>query len=378
MANLHQLLKIMVDKGASDLHITVGSPPQLRIDGSLVPLKTAPLNATETRQLCYSVLTDTQKQKFETDSELDLSFGVKGLSRFRGNVFVQRGAVAGVFRVIPFEILGFEKLGLPPVVSRFADKPRGLILVTGATGSGKSTTLAAIIDKINREKRLHILTVEDPIEYLHPHKNCLVNQREVGADTDGFKTALRYVLRQDPDVVLIGELRDLETIEAALTISETGHLAFATLHTNSAVQSINRIIDVFPPHQQAQVRAQLSFTLEGVISQQLLPHASGRGRCVATEILIPNPAIRNLIREDKLHQIYSQMQVGQSHSAMQTMNQSLFLLYRNGEITLEDAMTRSHDQEELRSIIEQGGGNFAKQRGAQQGPRGRNQNIRYT
>ena len=248
----------------------------------------------------------------------------------------------------------------------------------GPNGAGKSTTLAAIIDKINREKRLHILTVEDPIEYLHPHKNCLVNQREVGADTDGFKTALRYVLRQDPDVVLIGELRDLETIEAALTISETGHLAFATLHTNSAVQSINRIIDVFPPHQQAQVRAQLSFTLEGVISQQLLPHASGRGRCVATEILIPNPAIRNLIREDKLHQIYSQMQVGQSHSAMQTMNQSLFLLYRNGEITLEDAMTRSHDQEELRSIIEQGGGNFAKQRGAQQGPRGRNQNIRYT
>ncbi len=369
----------MVDKGASDLHITVGSPPQLRIDGSLVPLKTAPLNATETRQLCYSVLTDTQKQKFETASELDLSFGVKGLSRFRGNVFVQRGAVAGVFRVIPFEILSFEKLGLPPVISSFADKPRGLILVTGATGSGKSTTLAAIIDKINREKRLHILTVEDPIEYLHPHKNCLVNQREVGADTDGFKTALRFVLRQDPDVVLIGELRDLETIEAALTISETGHLAFATLHTNSAVQSINRIVDVFPPHQQSQVRAQLSFTLEGIISQQLLPHASGRGRVLATEVMVPNPAIRNLIREDKLHQIYSQMQVGQSHSAMQTMNQSLYMLYRKGDITLEDAMTRSSDQDELRSIIEQGGGNMnQRQQQRQQQRGGRNQNIRYT
>ncbi|MEM1349825.1 MAG: PilT/PilU family type 4a pilus ATPase, partial [Myxococcota bacterium] len=237
MANLHQLLKIMVEKGSSDLHITVGSPPQLRIDGSLVPLKTAPLTASDTRQLCYSVLTDGQKQKFETKNELDLSFGVKGLSRFRGNVFVQRGAVAGVFRTIPFEILSFEQLGLPGVVASFAEKPRGLVLVTGATGSGKSTTLAAIIDKINREKRLHILTVEDPIEYLHPHKNCVVNQREVGADTEGFQTALRYVLRQDPDVVLIGELRDLETIEAAMTISETGHLALATLHTNGAIQS---------------------------------------------------------------------------------------------------------------------------------------------
>ena len=378
MANLHQLLKIMVDKGSSDLHITVGSPPQLRIDGSLVPLKTAPLNATETRQLCYSVLTDTQKQKFESSSELDLSFGVKGLSRFRGNIFVQRGAVAGVFRVIPFKILSFEELGLPAVISSFADKPRGLILVTGATGSGKSTTLAAIIDKINREKRLHILTVEDPIEYLHPHKNCLVNQREVGADTGGFKTALRYVLRQDPDVVLIGELRDLETIEAALTISETGHLAFATLHTNSCVQSINRIVDVFPPHQQSQVRAQLSFTLEGVVSQQLIPNASGRGRALAAEIMVPNAAIRNLIREDKLHQIYSQMQVGQSHSAMQTMNQSLYVLYRKGQITLEDAMARSADQEELRSLIDQGGGQQPPAR-AQPSARGqRNQNIRYT
>lgn len=382
MANLHQLLKIMVEKGASDLHVTVGSPPQLRIDGSLVPLKTAPLNAAETRQLCYSVLTDMQKQKFETHNELDLSFGVKGLSRFRGNVFVQRGAVAGVFRKIPFEILSFEKLGLPPVIAQFSEKPRGLILVTGATGSGKSTTLAAIIDKINREKRHHIMTIEDPIEYLHPHKNCVVNQREVGADTSDFQTALRYVLRQDPDVVLIGELRDLETIEAALTISETGHLAFATLHTNSCVQSINRIVDVFPPHQQSQIRAQLSFTLEGVISQQLIPHASGRGRVLAAEIMIPTAAIRNLIREDKLHQIYSQMQVGQTHSAMQTMNQALYTLYRKGDITLEDAFARSSDQEELRSIIEQGGaqnrGGNRGGRGGRQGPGGRNSNIRYT
>ena len=375
MANLHQLLKIMVEKGASDLHITVGSPPQLRIDGSLVPLKTSPLTGPDTRQLCYSVLTDTQKQKFETNNELDLSFGVKGLSRFRGNVFVQRGAVAGVFRTIPFEILSFEQLGLPPAVAMFSEKPRGLVLVTGATGSGKSTSLAAIIDKINREKRHHILTIEDPIEYLHPHKNCVVNQREVGADTEGFQVALRYVLRQDPDVVLIGELRDLETVEAALTISETGHLAFATLHTNGAIQSINRIIDVFPPHQQAQVRAQLSFVLEGIISQQLIPHASGRGRVLAAEIMVPNPAIRNLIREDKLHQIYSQMQVGQSQSYMQTMNQSLYGLYRRGDITLEDALTRSSDPEELRTMIENHG---AAQGGRKEKPAGRSSRIRYT
>lgn len=375
MANLHQLLKIMVEKGSSDLHITVGSAPQLRIDGSLVPLKTAPLSASDTRQLCYSVLTDSQKQKFETNNELDLSFGVKGLSRFRGNVFVQRGAVAGVFRKIPFEILGFDKLGLPPVVATFADKPRGLILVTGATGSGKSTTLASILDKINREKRQHIITIEDPIEYLHPHKNCIINQREVGSDTEGFKTALRYVLRQDPDVVLIGELRDLETIEAAMTISETGHLALATLHTNSAVQTINRVIDVFPPHQQSQVRAQLSFVLEGVICQQLIPHASGKGRAMACEIMVPNPAIRNLIREDKVHQIYSQMQVGQHLSYMQTMNQSLFALYRKGDITLEDALHRSSDPGELRTMLENNGG--SRQR-AQSAPSGRSSRTKYT
>lgn len=362
MANLHQLLKIMVDQGASDLHIAVGAPPQLRIDGGLVPLRTAPLTPVDTQQLCYSVLTDTQKQHFEGEKELDLSFGVKGLSRFRGNIFMQRGAVGGVFRLIPFEIKSFQELGLPQVVSTFADKPRGLVLVTGPTGSGKSTTLASIIDKINQEKRMHILTIEDPIEYLHPHKNCLVNQREIGADTKGFKTALRYVLRQDPDVVLIGEMRDLETIEAALTISETGHLALATLHTNGCVQTINRIVDVFPPHQQAQIRAQLSFVLEGIISQQLIPHSSGRGRAMIMEVLVPNPAIRNLIREDKVHQIYSQMQVGQARSAMQTMNQGLFLAYKKGDITLEDAMARSSEPEELRTMIEQGGASNAQQR----------------
>ncbi|MFU8805236.1 MAG: type IV pilus twitching motility protein PilT, partial [Bradymonadaceae bacterium] len=302
---------------------------------------------------------------------------VKGLSRFRGNVFMQRGAVAAVFRKIPFEILSAQQLGLPPVINSFADKPRGLVLMTGPTGSGKSTSLAALIDKINVEKRLHILTIEDPIEYLHPHKNCLVNQREIGADTRGFKNALRYVLRQDPDVVLIGELRDLETIEAALTISETGHLALGTLHTNGCVQTINRIIDVFPSHQQSQIRAQLSFVLEGVISQQLIPHASGKGRVLATEVLVPTPAIRNLIREDKVHQLYSAMQVGQSRSFMQTMNQSLFTLYKGRLITLEDALSRSSDPEELRTMIEQGGGNTSGGGGGSKG-QSRSSQIRYT
>src|SRR5512138_203830 len=287
----------MVEKGASDLHVTTGSPPQLRIDGHLVPLKTPPLTPVETKQLCYSILTDAQKHRFEEENELDLSFGVKGLSRFRGNIFVQRGAVAGVFRVIPYKILTFEELGLPPVVKELCEKSRGLILVTGPTGSGKSTTLASMIDRINTERHEHIITIEDPIEYLHPHKGCLVNQREVGADTESFKKALKYILRQDPDVVLIGEIRDLETIEAALTVAETGHLAFATLHTNSAVQSINRIIDVFPPHQQSQVRAVLSFVLEGVLCQTLVPRAGGPGRVLIIEVMVPNPAIRNLIRE---------------------------------------------------------------------------------
>src|SRR6476661_3353287 len=331
----------MVEKGASDLHITTGSPPQLRIDGSLVPLKTPPLTPVETKQLCYSILADAQKHKFEEENELDLSFGVKGLSRFRANLFMQRGAVAAAFRTIPFKILTFAELGLPPIVGELSKKPRGLVLVTGPTGSGKSTTLASIIDKINTERHEHIVTIEDPIEYLHPHKNCVVNQREVGADTGSFKRALKYVLRQDPDVVLVGEMRDLETIEAALVIAETGHIAFATLHTNSAIQSINRIIDVFPSHQQGQVRAVLSFVLEGVITQTLIPKASGQGRALACEVMVPNPAIRNLIREDKLHQIYSQMQIGQSKFGMQTMNQSLCDLYIKKIITLDECLAHS-------------------------------------
>src|ERR1041385_8699048 len=350
--NLHQLLRAMIEKGASDMHITTGSPPLLRIDGAIVPLKLPPLSPIETKHICYSVLTEDQKVQFEKARELDLSFGVKSLSRFRANIFMQRGAVSGAFRSIPFKILTFEELGLPPAVAALASRPRGLVLVTGPTGSGKSTTLASIVDKINAETRQHIMTVEDPIEYLHPHKRSIVNQREVGSDTQTFKQALKYVLRQDPDVVLVGEMRDLETIEAALTIAETGHLVFATLHTNSAVQSITRIIDVFPPHQQSQIRAQLSFVLEGVLSQLLIPRSGGPGRALAMEVLIPTPAVRNLIREDKIHQIYSQMQVGQGQHGMQTMNQSLYSLYARRLISLEEAMGRSSDQDELRSMIE--------------------------
>lgn len=347
MATLYDLLKMMIEKGASDLHITTGSPPRLRIDGKLVSVDHPPLSPADTKALCYSILTDAQKHKYEENNELDLSFGVKGLSRFRANVFMQRGAVAGAFRTIPFEIRGFKELGLPEIVNELVKKPRGLLLVTGPTGSGKSTTLAAMVDRINMERYDHIITVEDPIEYLHPHKKCLINQREVNADTASFKAALRYVLRQDPDVVLIGEMRDLETIEAALTVSETGHLTLATLHTNSAVQSINRIIDVFPPHQQEQIRVQLSFVLEGIFAQQLIPKKSGQGRVLAVELLVPNPAIRNLIREDKIHQIYSMMQTGQSKFGMQTMNQSLYELYTKGLITFEDAIGRSPVPDEI-------------------------------
>ncbi len=352
MANLHQLLKAMIDKEASDLHITAGSPPQLRIDGELIPLKLPPLTPTETKQQIYSVLNDAQKVRFEKEQELDFSFGVKNLARFRANVFQQRGAVAAAIRQIPFRIRSFQELGLPPVVAELCRKPRGLVLVTGPTGSGKSTTLAAMLDLINTETRGHIITVEDPIEYLHPHKGCVVNQREVGADTSSFKKALKYILRQDPDVVLIGEMRDLETIEAALTTAETGHLAFATLHTNSAAQTINRVIDVFPPHQQSQVRAQLSFVLEGVLCQQLIPRATGSGRVMAMEIMVPNAAIRNLIREDKVHQIYSQMQIGQSQHGMMTLNQSLANLYYNGQISLEETLGRSSEPDELRAMIQ--------------------------
>ncbi len=353
--SLHQLLKTMIEKGASDLHITTGTAPQVRVDGKLMPLNLPSLNAAETKQICYGVLTDAQKHNFEENNELDVSFGVKGLSRFRANFFMQRGAMAAAFRTIPFKILTFDELGLPSVVGKLCEKPRGLILVTGPTGSGKSTTLASMVDKINSERHEHIITVEDPIEFLHHHKKCVVNQREVNSDTKSFKSALKYVLRQDPDVVLIGEMRDLETIEAALIVSETGHLALATLHTNSAVQTINRIIDVFPSNQQPQVRAQLSFVLEGVVSQQLLSKASGEGRIMAVEIMIPNAAIRNLVREDKVHQIYSTMQTGQEQYGMQTMNQSLYSLYQKRLISYEDALGRSPVPEEMLTMLQQGG-----------------------
>lgn len=347
----------MIEKGASDLHITTGTPPQLRIDGSLVPLKLEMLTPVDTKRLCYSILTEEQKIKFEKTNEMDLSFGVKKLARFRANIFVQRGAVAGAFRAIPFKILTFAELGLPKVVEEFAKRPRGLVVVTGPTGSGKSTTLAAMLDSINKTTRQHIVTLEDPIEYLHPHKNCLVNQREVGADTFSFVDGLKYILRQDPDVVLVGEMRDRETIEAAMTISETGHLVLTTLHTNSCVQTINRIIDAFPPHQQSQVRAQLSFVLEGVVTQQLVPKAGAPGRVLACEVMVPNQAIRNLIRENKLHQVYSVMQAGQGKHGMMTFNQSLHILVQRRLITMEEAFGRSSDPEELRNMIEgQGGG----------------------
>lgn len=352
MATLYDLLKQMIDRGASDLHVTTGSPPRLRIDGKLIPIDHPPLTPVDTKNLCYSILTDAQKHRFEENNELDLSFGIKGLSRFRANIFMQRGAVAGAFRTIPFGIKTFYELGLPDIINELVKKPRGLIVVTGPTGSGKSTTLAAMVDRINEERYDHIITIEDPIEYLHGHKKSLINQREVNADTTSFKAALKYVLRQDPDVVLIGEMRDLETIEAALTVSETGHLTLATLHTNSAVQTINRIIDVFPSHQQEQIRVQLSFVLEGIISQQLIPKKSGQGRVLAVEILIPNPAVRNLIREDKIHQIYSIMQTGQARSGMQTMNQSLLELYTKGLISYEDAIGRSMVPEELITMIQ--------------------------
>src|SRR5689334_9651223 len=350
--NLHQLLKAMVEKGASDMHITAGAPPLLRIDGEVIPLKLPPLTPVDTKHLSYSIMTEEQKIAFEKDSELDLSFGVKNLSRFRGNIYLQRGAVAAAIRTIPFKILSYEELGLPNVIAEIANKPNGLVLVTGPTGSGKSTTLASIIDKINSEQRVHILTIEDPIEYLHPHKLSLVNQREIGSDTASFKDALRYALRQDPDVVLVGEMRDLETVESALTIAETGHLVFATLHTNSAISTINRIIDVFPPHQQSQVRQQLSFTLVAVMTQLLLPRANGPGRVMAMEVMIPNAAIRDLIREDKLHQIYSQMQMGQAGSGMQTMAQSLVSLYQRRMISLEEAFAAAADGDELRAMLE--------------------------
>ena len=355
-STLSDLLRKMLEMNGSDLHITTNSPPQVRVHGHLTPLDMPPLAPTDTKQLAYSVLTDAQKHRFEENLELDFSFGLKGLARFRGNLFNQRGATGAVFRVIPFEIRTFDQLGLPTVVRKLCDKPRGLILVTGPTGSGKSTTLASMIDKINTDRHDHIITVEDPIEFVHQNKNCLVNQREVHSDTKSFSDALRAALREDPDVVLIGEMRDLETIESALRIAETGHLTFGTLHTNSASSTINRVIDVFPAHQQSQIRAQLSLVLEGIMCQALLPKVGGQGRCMAMEILVPNAAIRNLIREDKIHQIYSSMQSGQDKFGMQTFNQSLATLYFQKQITLEMAMQRSSQQDELQEMINRGVG----------------------
>jgi len=351
---LGDLLRKLIEMSGSDLHITTNSPPQIRVHGSLHALDLPPLTPAESKQLVYGVMTDAQKHRFEEDLELDFSFGLKGLARFRANCFNQRGSVAAVFRVIPWEIRSFEDLHLPPVVAKLCERPRGLILITGPTGSGKTTTLAAMIDKINRERHEHILTIEDPIEFVHPHKNCLVNQREVHSDTKGFATALRAALREDPDVVLVGEMRDLETVESALRIAETGHLTLGTLHTNSASSTINRVIDVFPSHQQPQIRAQLSLVLEGILCQSLLPRVGGMGRVMAMEILIPNAAIRNLIREDKIHQIYSAMQSGQDKFGMQTFNQSLAILYFQKQIALDAALQRSSQPDELRDIVQRG------------------------
>ncbi|CAN5458421.1 type IV pilus twitching motility protein PilT [soil metagenome] len=359
--SLQALLKAMLDKGSSDLHITAGSPPRLRIDNELVRLQTDPLGPVDTKTLCYSVMNDAQKLRFEEDLEIDFSFGIRGLARFRANVYMQQSCVAGAFRLVPDQVIPLENLGVPPIVTQLCERPRGLVLVTGPTGSGKSTTLASMIDRINSSQRGHIVTIEDPLEFQHQHKQCLVNQREIGRDSQSFKRALKYILRQDPDVVLVGEMRDLETIEAALAVAETGHLCFATLHTNSAIQSINRIVDVFPSHQQAQIRAVLSFVLEGVISQTLIPKASGSGRALAVEVMVPNPAIRNLIREDKLHQIYSQMQIGQSKFGMQTMNQCLCELYLKKTITLDDALGHSSEVDELKTMIANGGGSLGDQ-----------------
>jgi twitching motility protein PilT len=357
MATLPELLKTLVDLEGSDLHIATSTPPQIRVNGKLQRVQGPELTPADTKHLVYSVLTDSQKKRFEESMELDFSFGIKAInSRFRCNVFIQRGAVGAVYRLIPEKIRTFAELGLPPVLANLAERPRGLVLITGPTGSGKSTTLAAMLNKINEERHEHILTIEDPIEYIHPHKKCLVNQREVHSDTASFTNALRAALREDPDIVLIGEMRDLETVESALKIAETGHLTFGTLHTNSAAQTINRIIDIFPAGQQAQIRTQLSLVLEGIVCQALLPKADGKGRVCSLEILVPNSAIRNLIRDDKVHQIYGAMQTGQDKLGMQTANQSLATLYMKRLVTLEVAMSASSNKDELQDMITRGVG----------------------
>jgi twitching motility protein PilT len=349
--SLRALLEEMIERDASDLHVTAGERAKMRVDGHIVNASAEyVLTPKDTLQLAYSVLTENQKKRFEMEDELDFSFGIQNLARFRGNCFKQRGCVSMVIRQIPFNIRSFSDLGLAAVIARMAEKPRGLVLVTGPTGSGKSTTLAAMIDKINRERQGHIITVEDPIEFIHRHQGCIVNQREVGTDTKTFANALKYALREDPDVILVGEMRDLETIQAALTIAETGHLVFATLHTNSAAEAINRIIDVFPSHQQSQVRAQLAFVLEGIVTQCLLPKARGRGRAMAAEILVITPAIRALIRDDKVHQIYSLMQSGKKFG-MQTLNDALYQLYVSREVTEDECLRVSSDPNEFLRMI---------------------------
>ena len=353
MINLRELLNEMIEKRASDLHITAGLPPQLRVDGEIMGTDYAPLTPENTLEITYSVLNEEQQKRFEAEHELDFSFGVKGLSRFRANVFLQRGVTSLAIRQIPYQILPIRELGLPKVVDDLANKQQGLILVTGPTGSGKSTTLASVIDKINGERRSHIITIEDPIEFVHQHKQCIVNQREVRADTESFPAALKHVLRQDPDVILIGEMRDLETMGAALTIAETGHLTLATLHTNSTYESINRIVDSFPSAQQGQIRAQLAFVLEGVITQQLIPRKSGKGRTMVCEIMVCTPAIRATIRDDKIHQIYGLMQAGQKYG-MQTMNQGLFNACVKSDISIAEAQRRSPDPEELNNMLGEG------------------------
>ncbi len=348
---LRQLLEEMVQRRASDIHLTAGVPPEMRIDGAITPTEYEVLTPDKCLSLAYSVMSDEQRKKFETSKELDFSFGVKNLSRFRSNVFLQRGVVSMVIRQIPYDILDLEKLGLPPIVREFTKRHKGLVLITGPTGSGKSTTLASMIDKINSTRQAHIMTIEDPIEYIHHHKKCIVNQREVGADTASFPTALKYVLRQDPDIILIGEMRDLETIEAALTIAETGHLVFATLHTNSTYEAVNRIVDVFPADKQKQILTQLAFTLEGVVTQQLIPRSRGTGRVMTAEVLVCTPAIKAVIREGKIHQVYSLMQAGQKFG-MQTMNQSLLSAVLDKQITPEDALDRSTDRMELEGMLQ--------------------------
>lgn len=353
MKEMEKLLKRMVEEGASDLHITVGTPPQMRVDEVLVPMEDKPLTPERSREIIYSILSEAQINKYEREKELDLSFGIEGLSRFRANIFYQKGYIAGAFRSIPYKILSFEELGLPKIINKISELPKGLILVTGATGSGKSTTLASIINKINEERHCHIITIEDPIEYVHEHKKSIVNQREIETDTQSFGRALKYVLREDPDVILIGEMRDLETIESALVSAETGHLVFATLHTSDCVQTVNRIIDVFPAHQQSQVRTQLSFVLQAVFSQQLIPRSTGKGRVMGIEIMLATPPIRSLIRDNKAHQIYSVIQTSQQHG-MQTMNQCLSQLVTRKHITYEEAMARTTEPDDLARLLNRG------------------------